>query len=151
MDKYDYMLEGKIIVVRNFSFHGGILDHAWNNGRLCLVIYSDDEYEYVLPMTHSIIKDFKYKYYYIKESDFSVFYEKRIKDSTLKYKHKPNAIYNKNVKGYIDLRHVYKIPVSFRDEIGKINYERFKKVLSKLNYYHHTNSLEETIEKGIVK
>ena len=86
MKKYNNSLEGKLIVVNNFSFSTGKLDHAWNTGRICIIIYSDDDYEYVLPITHSIKNKYRNEYFYINKNNFSEFYDSRYKEYVLSNK-----------------------------------------------------------------
>ena len=148
MNKYDMILEGKIVVIRNFVFEDGKLDHAWNTGRICLVVYADDNYEYVLPITHAIKDNCEYHHFYIDKSSFLDFYSSRYKEKSIKHK-KKDSKNNQDVCGYINIKKLYKFPVAYRDEIGKLNYDCFKKILSKLHYFHDTKSIEELISKSI--
>lgn len=151
MEKYNLMLEGKIILVKNMNFSNGDKDHAWNSGRPCVILYVDDEFEYVLPITHSIHEKFINKYFYIDNNLILEFYDKRFKETILKRKNKLNSKNAKVISGYINLRHIYKIPIAYRDEIGKIKYDSYKDIINNLNKYHAVNSLEESLEKAVVK
>ena len=48
MYENDYI--GKIVYIKNIVFAKGEtkLDHAYNTGRPCLLIYNDEEYDYFL-------------------------------------------------------------------------------------------------------
>ena len=53
MESYENSIVGNIVLVRNLVFYNNAnrkyeLDHAYKTGRPCLVIYSDDEYDYFL-------------------------------------------------------------------------------------------------------
>lgn len=52
----DYI--GKIVYIKNIVFakEENKLDHAYNTGRPCLLIYSDEEYDYFLVVLRSKIK-----------------------------------------------------------------------------------------------
>lgn len=47
----DYI--GKIVYIKNIVFakEENKLDHAYNTGRHCLLIYSDEEYDYFLAIS----------------------------------------------------------------------------------------------------
>ena len=65
-----------------------------------------------------------------------------------------NKIDSKNnieINGWINLCCVYKIPIAFRSEIGKINYKYYREVINTLNSYHKTNNLKESIQKAVVR
>lgn len=151
MDNYDRMLEGRITAINNFVFEDGKLDHAWKNGRLCLIIYADDEYEYVLPITHYVSEKLKSKYYYISDDSFKEKYKRRLKETTLTYKNKLDSKNKNEVSGYINLRNIYKVPIAYRNEIGKLKYKVYKNIIKKLNYLHKTESLEEVINERVIK
>lgn len=149
--KYENMQEGKIIVVKNFKFEDEKIDHAWNLGRLCIVLYSDDEYEYVLPITTYIANtSLRKKYYYINDNSFLFFYKNRYVENTLfKYvgqntKHNSfrNTHSQSKAQGYINLRNIYKIPVMFRDEIGKLHYKVYNNILNKTKELHQLDTEE---------
>ena len=143
---YNGLLEGKIIVVNNFSFYNGKLDHAWNKGRMCIILYSDDEYEYVLPITHKIKELYKRDYLYINEKNFLEFYSKRNREYIIKRVDKKIRSKNYNdINGYVDLRCIYKIPIAFRDEIGKVNYQTYLKLKNDLLSYHDKNNLNDIL------
>lgn len=151
MKKYRDLLDGKIVSVNNFTFDDGSLDHAWNTGRICYVLYADDEYEYLLPITHENKHNNTKRYFYITESDFEEFYESRYKESTLFRKNQKNSKNSSDIEGYINLSNIYKYPIVYRDEIGKISFDTYKKIRNKLLHYHHTNSFDEIINKAITK
>lgn len=53
---YDRDVTGTVVNVKGLMFYNTVtkkweMDHAYKNDRPCLIIYSDDEYEYFLTMT----------------------------------------------------------------------------------------------------
>lgn len=149
---YENIQEGKIIVVKNFKFEDDKIDHAWNLGRLCIVLYTDNEYEYVLPITSYYIGNtsLRKKFYFINDNSFLFFYKNRYVDNTLikyigkntknnllKNTHKQSKVY-----GYINLRNIYKIPITYRDEIGKVHYEVYNNIIKKTKDLHQKDNEE---------
>ena len=59
MNTYEKEAIGNIILMRNIVFTNSTnkpqeIDHSWKRGRPCLIIYSDDEYDYFLTIKSSI-------------------------------------------------------------------------------------------------
>ena len=83
------------------SFLGSnVLDHAWMLGRPCVIIYSDDVYDYFLTLSSSVTKkDYYYKiknrYFEFDESNFT-FLQKGAKLGTFNIE----TIYQKRIFGY---------------------------------------------------
>ena len=79
------------------------------------------------------------------------YYKNRYVESTLKKFQSKNREHNSlknnlnktNVSGYLDLRKIYKIPVAYRDEIGKINYEDYKKILKRIRKKQNLENNED--------
>lgn len=148
---YEHKKDGTVIVVNNFKFEDDSLDHSWNSGRLCLVLFTDEEYEYVISMTSHVKDVLKTYYHYINDDNFMYYYKTRYIESTLKKFQNRKREYNSlksnsnrtNVSGYLDLRKVYKIPVAYRDEIGKINYDDYKKILKRIRKKQNLENDEE--------
>ena len=64
MYENDYI--GKIVYIKGIVFATGKtkLDHAYSIGRPCLIIYSDNEYDYFLTMSSKIkTKSYTFDYY----------------------------------------------------------------------------------------
>ena len=56
MNTYEREAIGNIILIKNIIFKNTAnkkkeVDHAWKFGRPCLVIYSDEQYDYILTIT----------------------------------------------------------------------------------------------------
>lgn len=148
---YELKKDGTIILVNNFKFSDNTLDHAWKAGRICLVLFTDEEYEYVIPMTSYVKESLRENYYYINDDNFMYYYKLRYIESTLKKFQNKRSEHNSlksnmnktNVSGYLNLRKIYKIPVAFRDEIGKINYEDYKKILKRIRKKQNLENNED--------
>lgn len=137
---YNSDLVGNIIIVRNIVFHTsswGIrqVDHAWNKGRPCLLLYTDDDYDYVLPLTHIVNYNlFGYHYYALDNSKFQ-------------YLCKNSYIYDKvnksnnSVNGYVNLEAVYKIPIFGHGEIGKLSSSAYEELIDKFKKLHNISDL----------
>ena len=68
MNKYENETIGNIILMKNIVFtnerkNTHEIDHSWRTGRPCLIIYSDNEYDYFLTMKSSITNTKFQKYY----------------------------------------------------------------------------------------
>lgn len=146
--KYNNDMIGKIIFVNSFIFDNGQLDHAWNTGRPCLVIDADEEYEYVLPITHEIKEQFYHEFYYINELDYEDIYLNRIIESALNYRTKKGFKHATTVSGYVNLLKKYPIQIAYRDEVGKLNKNTFESIIVKYKNYHHMIDGEE-IKSGL--
>jgi len=144
-NNYNNLLEGRIIVVNNFSFYNGKLDHAWNTGRICLVLYTSDEFEYVLPITHRISVLYKDEYFFIDETNIQEYYKNRFRENTITRNKKKGSKNSNDIRGYIDLKYVYKIPIAYRDEIGKITYKTYLNLKKGLENYHKSIDKENDI------
>ena len=146
MSKYENEQIGKIVIIKNIIFKNSLtnkneVDHAWNRGRPCIIIYSDNEYDYFLPLKTEIKREkFEYHYFILDETKFLNKEITRIG----KNNHKKN---NKRVtEGVINLQTVYKIPISFHIETAKITFEAYKELMEKLKNYHKTENLETMLE-----
>lgn len=157
-NKYENLQEGKIIIVNNFKFEDGSLDHAWNKGRPCLILFVDDDYEYIAPIKSELKKDTHFiDKYYINDENMLYFYNNFYVESTLRpYKYNKrsnklirNAKGKKHIEGYINLEAIYKLPVAFRNEICKLDYDAFKSVIEKLHNIHNIKDNNELKEKAI--
>ena len=153
MNTYEKEAIGNIILIKNivFSNHQKTkreIDHSWETGRPCIIIYSDENYDYFLPIKSSISQP-KYQRHYIPLNEQELLYRqtKRLND----YNQKKYA--KIETKGYINLETIYKIPISGHDEIGKITYEKYIEVINSIKEYQKGKNLEfilndATIVKG---
>jgi len=153
MNTYERESIGNIILMKNIVFpnHEGNkheIDHSWKNGRPCIIIYSDENYDYFLPIK-STITDIKYLYHYIPLSENNLLYKELNRFG--KYNKKK---YSKiETKGYINIETIYKTPISWHDEIGKVKFKTYKTIIDRLKEYHKKKDLnavfkEATIIKG---
>ena len=60
---YENEQVGKIVLIKNLIFScdnsSFQLEHAWRTGMPCLILYSDELYDYVLPLKHEL-RNFNY-------------------------------------------------------------------------------------------
>lgn len=147
--KYEYIDEGKVIIVNNFRFEDGKLDHAWNRGRPCLILFSDDKYEYVLPIKSEVKKSNYFDKYPINKNSFEEFNEVGYNENTLNEfiggtkKTRISSHMKKDLSGYVNLEHIFKIPIAYRNEIGKIKKNIFKEIVNKLHLVQKTKDDQE--------
>jgi hypothetical protein len=137
---YNNSLLGNIIIVRNLIFHTSSLgmkqvDHAWKKGRPCLLLYTDDNYDYVLPLTHGVNYDlFGYHYYSLNESKF-LYLRKRV------FIYDIDSKKNNSLNGYINLEGVYKIPIFGHTEIAKLSFKAYDELVDKFMSLHNISDL----------
>ncbi len=100
---------GKIIIIRNIKFvgHDGkkCLDHAYQNGRPCVIMGELDEY-YLVPMTT--------KKYYPPLSNYYV------------------PIVTENFKAYADSKIIIKHNIFFANPIGRVNIPTYYHLICKI-------------------
>lgn len=145
MNKYEQDTIGKVILIRNIVFFNPDtksknLDHVWKKGRPCIIIYSDDEYDYFLPIKSNIKEKFDHQYFMLSEKDL-------LNKDIHRYS-KSRTNYNHSLTGSINLETIYKIPISGHDEVSKVSWETFKNIIEKLKEYHQSNNLEEIINRA---
>lgn len=133
--KYEDSFLGDIVIIRNIIFKNDHsnkleLDHAFYNGRPCIIIYSDNEYDYFLTLTkgNKKIKDYCYNYFLLNKED------------TL-YKNGPIE------SSYVVINHIYKVPVSFRKRKNKIKYEVYLELLKEVKRRYNTNEIDTLVKK----
>ena len=66
MNTYEREPIGNIIIIRNLIFQNTVkgqkeVDHAWKSGRPCIIIHSDNEYDYILALK-TRVKDERYEH-----------------------------------------------------------------------------------------
>lgn len=134
---------GKIVVIRNIVFACGDcnnvhVDHAWRTGRPCLVLYSDDGYDYVLPLKHEL-KNLIYEYKFFK-LDSSMFLYQLSRDNRINY----NASKTKKLSNsFVNLEYVYKVPICGHLEVGKINLPAYRDLVNQYIKLHSISELDE--------
>lgn len=140
LGKYENEVIGNIVIIKNIIFKNisnnkKESDHSWSNGRPCLIIYSDNDWDYFLPIKSNYNKDkFDEEYFEIKNED--------VLHLCYRIHGKPTA---KGISGAINLQNVYKMPISGHDEVGKIKLETYKKIMGKLKDYHNNLPMEELL------
>jgi len=145
MNIYEREAIGSIIVVKNVIFENAITnkseyDHSWDSGRPCLIIFSDEEYDYFLTLSSSE-KSSKFDNQKFKLTDDNLLY----KTYNRRNVHNSKNNRKKGIRGAVNLQKVYKMPVSGHDELCKIDFETYKDVIDKLKKYHKNISLEEIL------
>lgn len=133
---------GKIVVVKNIVFpengfkQRGYVDHAWHSGRPCIVLYTDDGYDYVLPLKHELRNQiYAYKYFKLNEN---MFLYQLSKGNCINYKISKTK---KLSHSYINLEYLYKIPICGHLEVGKINFPSYRELVSQYINLHRISDL----------
>lgn len=123
MNSYEREVIGDIVIVRGIVFENTTNgkkepDHAWKDGRPCMIIYSDSELDYLLTLT-SVDREGSKQHFKI--NDENILYEE-----DFKYRYNRKERIEKSIKGYVNLENIYKIPISGHDKIGKVTFETYK-------------------------
>ena len=148
MNTYEREAIGNIIIMRNIVFQNNIngrkeIDHAWKSGRPCVIIYSDDKYDYFLTLKSNITHSQQESHYFpLNENNFLYRNISRYGKYNIKDMRK------RKTKGEVNLESIYKAPISGHDEIGKITFETYKQIIDKLKDYHKMENLDEIITKA---
>ena len=108
MNSYEREAIGDIVIVKGIVFENTAIgkkepDHAWKDGRPCMIIYSDNELDYLLTLT-SVDKDGSKQHFKI--NDENILYEE-----DFKYRYNRKDRINKSIKGYVNLENIYKMPI----------------------------------------
>lgn len=138
MDAYERSELGKIVIIKNIVFKNSIgakhqVDHAWKKGRPCVIIYSDDEFDYYLPLSSTkanknYYQKIKDEFFELSEKDFIFM------DSEKKY-------------GVIHITELHKKKTSGYTVIGKITKETYYELIHKIKNYHN-QEFDEFIKEG---
>lgn len=144
MYENDYI--GKIVYIKNIVFAKGEnkLDHAYNIGRPCLLIYSDEEYDYFLIISSQIKnKNYDFDYYKLNNDDFMYLYDYHGNNSRVKLD---------SAHGYVYLRSIYKRKVSGfgMNDSGKIKLKTYKDIINKIKFLHNNENMSEIINNARV-
>lgn len=150
MSKYENEQIGKIVIIKNIIFQNNIrnkkeADHAWNVGRPCIIIYSDNEYDYILPLKKKI-KDEKYDYHHFLLDDAKFLNQQITRIGKNNYNVKKAN--ERTTEGAINLEKIYKIPISWHVETAKITFETYKELIEKLKEYHKVEDLNAILENA---
>ena len=144
--KYEREAIGTIIIIKNLIFentvsHKNEIDHSWEHGRPCVIIHSDEEYDYLLALTSKKMGEiFQDEYFTINKWDMLKKKIERIEIGRTK-RHK-----TKDIKGAINLRTIYKMPISGHDEVGKLTFNTYKNLIRKFKEYKGIQNTEEIIK-----
>lgn len=138
---YENSYLGSIVIIRNLIFNQNKknenqVDHAWRAGRPCVIIYTDNEYDYFLPLSSTIAEkkyyaDIKYKFFELSEDQF-LYLKKGTKTSVISLE----SYFLKSISGY--------------REIGKLTQESYIQLIKKFSDYHK-ESLENLAKIAIKK
>lgn len=127
---------GNIVIIRNIIFKNTHInkdevDHAWQNGRPCIIIYSDEEYDYFLAIKSSSTEGRNPEQYI------------PIAEEDLLYKNKSTSkqIQLKTIKGNINLENIYKMPIHGHNEIGKVTFSAYRNIINRLIEYYKKEDL----------
>ena len=145
MNIYEREAIGDIIVVKDIVFENNadgkkMPDHAWKDGRPCLIIYSDNNFDYLLTIT-SVDKG--KSTHHFKINNENILYEE-----DFKYRYNRKDRTEKSIKGYINLESIYKIPISGHDKLGKVTFEMYKDVLNALKIQHQNKNIKEILDRA---
>ena len=144
MYENDYI--GKIVYIKNIVFAKGEnkLDHAYNTGKPCLLIYSDEEYDYFLIISSQIKnKNYDFDYYKLNNDDFMYLYDYHGNNSRVKLA---------SAHWYVYLRSIYKRKVSGfgMNDSGKIKLKTYKDIINKIKFLHNKENMSEIINNARV-
>lgn len=133
---------GEIVIIRNIIFKDSLslktrVDHSWNNGRPCIIIYSDEEYDYYLTLTSKKAKkryfnQIKDEYYKIDNKDFL-------------YINSDNK--HSEISGFINLKNIYRKKISGYSIIGRVNESTYSEILKRFSEYQKKDIEEVTKEE----
>lgn len=146
MNRYDNEAIGNIVIMKDIIFYNKKtqvyeVDHSWNKGRPCLIIYSDEEYDYFLPFT-STERGGKYEKQYFPINEENILYSYDYKNE--------KKIRKKDIKGSINLEYVYKIPICGEYALKKITFGTYKKIIEALKEFHKSDELGQILEKATI-
>jgi len=146
MSKYENEAIGNIVIIKNVIFENPVTnkkesDHAWRRGRPCLIIYSDDEYDYFLTIKTEI-SDYYYESQYYKITEEDILYKNENRHNKAFAKVNRKMPFN----GEVNLETVFKLPISGHDEIAKITPETYRDIIKEFEKYHQDKRLEELVE-----
>lgn len=145
MNTYEREAIGNIIIIKNLIFQNTVkdqkeIDHAWKMGRPCIIIHSDDEYDYILALKTNVTdKKFENHHFRLSKKDF------------LPNRHNNHNTKKKNereIHGAVNLQNIYKIPISGHSIMEKITFKTYKAIITKLKEYHKIEDLNTILENA---
>ena len=149
MNEYKYEKEriGTIVIVRDIIFFNEItgkyeVDHAFQKGRPCLILYSDEEYDYFLSLTSRQKGKYVDEYYPVTLDSFHYVYCNRPFG-----KKNPKNDYDAE---YINVKNVYKKPICGYKEVGKLNYKEYKKITKMFKNFHEIDFITMKLDDAIL-
>ena len=148
MSKYEREAIGHIVIIRNIIFKNTLsnkkeVDHSWEQGRPCIIIHSDDEYDYFLTMkSNPDYENHEPQYIPINNDD--------LLDRVINRYDKHNNMRSrrKEITGAVNLENIYRIPISGHDEVGKLTFDAYKNITKKIKEYHKTEDIKIIIERA---
>lgn len=148
MNTYEREPIGNIIIIRNMIFQNTVtdkkeLDHAWRSGRPCVIIHSDNEYDYILALKTNITDEkFEHQHFPLSKNDF-------LHQQISRFSNYDGSKRNsRKTHGAVNLQNIYKIPISGHDITSKITFKTYKAIIEKLKEYHKKENLSEIIENS---
>ena len=146
MNSYEREAIGDIVIIKGLVFENTVIgkkepDHAWKDGRPCMIIYSDSELDYLLTLT-SVDREGSKQHFKIK--DENILYEE-----DFKYRYNRKDRINKSIKGYFNLENIYKMPISGHDKIGKVTFETYKDVFKAIKMHRPNQTIREILNNAV--
>ena len=149
MDNYLNSELGNIIVIRNFVFENHTIDHAHDFGRLCVILYIDGKYEYVVPITSRKVGSDN-KYIEINNDLIDFYYKNNfILGDKRKNKYSSSKFKDRQLYGFINLKRIYKISSFYHDEVCKLKYDEYNNLMNRIKIIHHNNIENNSINSNI--
>lgn len=139
--KYNSPL-GEIVIIKNIIFKDALslktrVDHSWNNGRPCIIIYSDEEYDYYLTLTS---KQAKKRYFNQVEDEYY-----KLDNKDFLYINSDNK--HSKLSGFINLKNIYRKKISGYSIIGRVNESTYSEILKRFSEYQKKDIVEVTKEE----
>ena len=124
---YENSILGSIVIIHGLVFcqkfkHKNQVDHACLTGRPCIIIYTDDEYDYFLPLSSSATNLPNYN---------------KLKNKCFELS-KKSFLYSKNVKptGVVNMGEYFRKKISGYSVIGKLTKESYTALVKEFSAYH---------------
>lgn len=146
MNSYEREAIEDIVIIKGLVFENTVIgkkepDHAWKDGRPCMIIYSDSELDYLLTLT-SVDREGSKQHFKI--NDENILYEE-----DFKYRYNRKDRINKSIKGYVNLENIYKMPISGHDKIGKVTFETYKDVFKAIKMHRPNQTIREILNNAV--
>lgn len=146
MNSYEREAIGDIVIIKGLVFENTVIgkkepDHAWKDGRPCMIIYSDSELDYLLTLT-SVDREGSKQHFKI--NDENILYEE-----DFKYRYNRKERIEKSIKGYVNLENIYKIHISGHDKIGKVTFETYKNIFKAMKMRRPKQTIREILNSAV--